>query len=49
MAARHRLLFCLLLLSASIVLIVSPAGAAPIGNDAYHRTWDRTDKPVAAQ
>ncbi len=46
MAARYRLLLCLLLLSTSLI-VVSPVGAAPIGNDAFQRTWDRTDKPVA--
>ncbi|WP_051006701.1 family 16 glycoside hydrolase, partial [Nitrolancea hollandica] len=48
MAARSRLLLCLLLLTTSLI-VAGPAGAASIGNDAYQRTWDRTDKPVAAQ
>lgn len=48
MAARYRLLLCFLLLATSLIVAI-PAGAAPIGNDAYQRTWDRTDKPVAAQ
>lgn len=47
MAGRYRLLLCLLLLATSLIAAI-PAGAAPIGNDAFQRTWDRTDKPVAA-
>jgi hypothetical protein len=31
---------------ASLIVSVVPTTAAPIGDDAFWRTWARTDKPV---
>lgn len=48
MARYHRVLIAatVLLLGA---LAAMPAAAKPIGDPAFQRTWDRTDKPVAEQ
>ncbi len=44
---RGRQVFLVLMLLIASLVAVAPAAAAPIGNDAFQRTWERTDKPVA--
>ncbi len=48
MPRRHHVLVPAILLLVSVVTDL-PVAAAPIGDPAFQRTWDRTDKPVAEQ
>ena len=43
----RRFIVALLTVALSL-LTIFPATAVPVGNDAFQRTWDRTDQPVAS-